>query len=63
MWNTNNHTVNALTNETNVSTGTDGSSNTTQKYNNAKLSSIAMIMIVNRKYFITMCYRIEYTNL
>lgn len=63
MWNISNHTVNALTNDTNDSTYTDGSSNTIQKYNNAKLSSIAMIMIVNKKYFITMCYRIEYTNL
>lgn len=52
MWNTNNHTVNALTSETNVNTYTDGSSNTIQKYNNAKLSSIAMIMIHNKKYFI-----------
>ena len=56
MWNISNHTVNAETNDTNVITYTDGFSNTTVKYNNAKLSSIAMIMIVNRKYFITMCY-------
>jgi len=56
MWNTNNHIVKALTSDTNVSTYTDGSSNVTQKYNSAKLSSIAMMMINNKKYFILLCY-------